>query len=60
MDGYEIAGTNVPARYLSGDYFDYVPLDADRCGVVIADVSGKGVPAARVEAGEKYPAEGGH
>jgi phosphoserine phosphatase RsbU/P len=46
VEGYEIAGSNVPARYLSGDYFDYIPLDADRCGVVIADVSGKGVPAA--------------
>ena len=46
LEGYEIVGSNVPARYLSGDYFDYIPLDADRCGVVIADVSGKGVPAA--------------
>ena len=46
IEGYEIAGTNVPARYLSGDYFDYMPLDSDRCGLVIADVSGKGVPAA--------------
>ena len=46
LDGYEIVGTNVPARYLSGDYFDFIPLDADRCGVAIADVSGKGVPAA--------------
>ncbi len=44
--GYDVAGTNIPARYVSGDYFDYIPLDADRCGVVIADVSGKGIPAA--------------
>ena len=46
IDGYELAGTNLPARYVSGDYFDYIPLDADRCGVAIADVSGKGIPAA--------------
>jgi sigma-B regulation protein RsbU (phosphoserine phosphatase) len=46
IDGYDVAGMNLPARYLSGDYFDYIPLDADRWGVVIADVSGKGVPAA--------------
>ena len=46
IDGFETSGTNLPARYLSGDYFDYVPLDADRLGVVIADVSGKGIPAA--------------
>ena len=46
VEGYDVAGTNLPARYVSGDYFDYIPLDADRCGVVIADVSGKGIPAA--------------
>jgi phosphoserine phosphatase RsbU/P len=46
IDGFETAGTNLPARYLSGDYFDYIPLDEHRYGVVIADVSGKGVPAA--------------
>ena len=44
--GFDVAGTNIPARYVSGDYFDYIPLDADRCGIVIADVSGKGIPAA--------------
>jgi sigma-B regulation protein RsbU (phosphoserine phosphatase) len=46
LDGYDISGTNVPARYLSGDYFDFIPIDGDRCAAVIADVSGKGVPAA--------------
>jgi phosphoserine phosphatase RsbU/P len=46
IDGFDIAGINFPARYVSGDYFDYIPLDADRWGVVIADVSGKGIPAA--------------
>ena len=44
--GFDVAGTNMPARYVSGDYFDYIPLDEDRCGVAIADVSGKGIPAA--------------
>ncbi len=46
IEGFDLAGTNVPARYVSGDYFDYIPLDEDRYGVVIADVSGKGIPAA--------------
>ncbi len=46
FEGFEISGTNLPARYLSGDYFDYIPLDENRLGVVIADVSGKGIPAA--------------
>jgi phosphoserine phosphatase RsbU/P len=44
--GYDIAGFNVPAWDIGGDYFDYLPLPDGRLGVVIADVSGKGVPAA--------------
>jgi sigma-B regulation protein RsbU (phosphoserine phosphatase) len=50
LKGFEIVGMNVPARHLSGDYFDFIELDPDRCGVVIADVSGKGVPAALIMA----------
>jgi phosphoserine phosphatase RsbU/P len=44
--GLEIAGMMKPARGVSGDYYDYIPVDADTIQVVIADVSGKGVPAA--------------
>ena len=44
--GLEIAGMMRPARGLSGDYYDYIPIDSHRIQVVIADVSGKGVPAA--------------
>lgn len=43
--GFRISGTNVPARIISGDYYDYIDLGDRRCGIVIADVSGKGVPA---------------
>jgi sigma-B regulation protein RsbU (phosphoserine phosphatase) len=35
-----------PAREVGGDFYDYFPIDANRIGLVIADVSGKGVPAA--------------
>jgi sigma-B regulation protein RsbU (phosphoserine phosphatase) len=48
--GYQISGINIPARQVSGDYYDYVPIDAGHCGVVIADVSGKGVPASLIMA----------
>src|SRR5205085_3319164 len=41
---------NVPARQVSGDYFDYIKLDDERLGVAIADVSGKGVPASLIMA----------
>jgi sigma-B regulation protein RsbU (phosphoserine phosphatase) len=44
--GYDIAGLNVPAWDVGGDYFDYFPQRDGRLGVVIADVSGKGVSAA--------------
>jgi sigma-B regulation protein RsbU (phosphoserine phosphatase) len=35
-----------PARGVGGDYYDYIPIDAHTIQVIIADVSGKGVPAA--------------
>lgn len=42
----EIAAKNIPALEVGGDFYDFVPLGKDRWGLVIADVSGKGVPAA--------------
>ncbi|WP_193213360.1 PP2C family protein-serine/threonine phosphatase [Luteolibacter marinus] len=45
IPGYRVSGTNVPARIISGDYYDYFDLGEGRHGVVIADVSGKGVAA---------------
>jgi phosphoserine phosphatase RsbU/P len=45
VPGYRISGTNVPARIISGDYYDHLDLGDGRHGVVIADVSGKGVGA---------------
>jgi len=50
VNGFEISGINVPARQVSGDYFDYIKVDEDRLGVAIADVSGKGVPASLIMA----------
>lgn len=50
LQGYTIAGRNIPAKVLSGDYYDYIPLAGNRHGVVIADVSGKGTAAAIITA----------
>jgi len=46
IDGLEIAGMMRPARGIGGDFYDYIPIDAHTIQVVIADVAGKGVPAA--------------
>jgi phosphoserine phosphatase RsbU/P len=50
VNGFEISGINVPARQVSGDYFDYIKVDEERLGIAIADVSGKGVPASLIMA----------
>jgi sigma-B regulation protein RsbU (phosphoserine phosphatase) len=50
FQGYDLAGINVPARHVSGDYYDFLNVDSDHCGVVIGDVSGKGVPASLIMA----------
>jgi sigma-B regulation protein RsbU (phosphoserine phosphatase) len=43
--GFDISGANVPCYEVGGDYYDFVPIDPDRIGVVVADVSGKGISA---------------
>jgi serine phosphatase RsbU (regulator of sigma subunit)/pSer/pThr/pTyr-binding forkhead associated (FHA) protein len=46
VPGYELAGHNVPCQTVGGDYYDYFPYPDGRLGVVLGDVSGKGMPAA--------------
>ena len=50
LDGFDIGGRLEPARVMSGDFFDFIPLGRDTLGIVVADVCGKGVPAAFVMA----------
>jgi sigma-B regulation protein RsbU (phosphoserine phosphatase) len=46
MPGFEIASAWQSARLVGGDYFDILPLDERTLGLCIADVAGKGMPAA--------------
>ena len=50
IEGYNCAAMNIPAQQVSGDYFDFIPVDETRWGVAVADVSGKGVPASIIMA----------
>ncbi|MDQ4121366.1 MAG: SpoIIE family protein phosphatase [Acidobacteriota bacterium] len=44
--GFDISAYNFPTEQVSGDYYDWVRIFEDQIGVVIADASGKGIPAA--------------
>jgi sigma-B regulation protein RsbU (phosphoserine phosphatase) len=46
LPGYDISAYNFPTEEVSGDYYDWVRIYDDQIGIVIADVAGKGVPAA--------------
>jgi serine phosphatase RsbU (regulator of sigma subunit) len=50
LSGYEVAAYYQPAREVGGDFYDFLELDDGRLGLVVGDVTDKGVPAALVMA----------
>jgi sigma-B regulation protein RsbU (phosphoserine phosphatase) len=46
LGGYGFAATARAARYVSGDFYDFAGLSSDTCHIIVADIAGKGVPAA--------------
>lgn len=48
LEGYEIASYYESAKEVGGDYFDFIEVDQDTLGIVVADVSGKGVPGSLI------------
>jgi phosphoserine phosphatase RsbU/P len=50
MPGIDLAPVYVPCYTLGGDFYDLLPLPNDNLGLVVADVSGKGIPASLIMA----------
>lgn len=48
IEGYELSAYYHPCAYIGGDYYDFIELDAEHLGILVADVSGKGLPGAMV------------
>lgn len=46
LPGYEFGALISPARAVGGDFYDFIPLSNQRLGIVVGDVSDKGIPAA--------------
>jgi len=46
LQGFRFSAHYQPARQIGGDFYDFIPLDDNRVGILIGDVSGKGVSAA--------------
>ncbi len=46
VSGFDITGTSLPSQQVGGDYFDFLNIGNGQLGIAIADVSGKGIPAA--------------
>ncbi len=46
IEGYDLAGTNIPSKEVGGDYYDCIDLGNGKYALIIADVAGKGIGAA--------------
>jgi sigma-B regulation protein RsbU (phosphoserine phosphatase) len=58
LEGATLAGRTQPARLIGGDLYDFFDLGAGRVGVLCADISGKGIPAALMMANLQAIARG--
>jgi sigma-B regulation protein RsbU (phosphoserine phosphatase) len=47
---FALCGLNIACESIGGDFFDYLELPGGRCGVVVSDISGKGITAALLAA----------
>jgi sigma-B regulation protein RsbU (phosphoserine phosphatase) len=48
IDGYEFGAYYKPSKEIGGDYYDFIEIDESHLGMLVADVSGKGIPGSMV------------
>jgi sigma-B regulation protein RsbU (phosphoserine phosphatase) len=48
IPGYDVSAYYRPSREVGGDYYDFIEIDSDHLGILVADVSGKGIPGSIV------------
>jgi sigma-B regulation protein RsbU (phosphoserine phosphatase) len=48
LSGLDVAARYVPMSAIAGDFYDFLPVDEKRLGVLVADVTGHGIPAALI------------
>ena len=46
LEGFDIAALTIPAHEVGGDYYDFIPINRHRFGLVVGDACDKGIPAA--------------
>lgn len=46
LNDFDISALNIPAKEVGGDFYDFIPINDEKVGIAIANVSEKGVPAA--------------
>jgi sigma-B regulation protein RsbU (phosphoserine phosphatase) len=46
IPGFTVSGLSIPVGAVGGDWYDFIPMEKGRWGLVLADVSGKGTAAA--------------
>jgi len=59
LPGYQLSAMSLPAKHVGGDYYDFLRMPDGRLGLAVADVSGKGVPAAILTAATRSYLQGG-
>jgi serine phosphatase RsbU (regulator of sigma subunit) len=58
IEGLDIVARYIPMTSVAGDFYDFIPIDEKRIGILVADVSGHGMPAALIASMLKIALDG--